>query len=340
MIELTMPAQVLLDPHFRSLSEIFVPAELARLHGLADIVWGKDTPAPEDVITMARQDLEVIIAADWRYGPVENFPRLRAILEVSGKFPDADALDYTACLRRGITVLSCAPAFGPAVAEMALAMTLALGRDLLFGDLLFRKGQEKWFLAGNSATHLLFDQPVGLIGFGGLARALQPLLAPFRCQIHVYDPGMTAAYLQTQGVIPTDLETLLESSKVIYVLAAPTPANRGLLNGDLLRRISPDAMLVLVSRAHLVDFEALTELLCAGRFRAAIDVFPEEPLPADHPIRHAPGTLLSAHRAGGDVHGYRDIGRIVVNDLEAILAGLPPREMQRYLPFSATTAAH
>jgi phosphoglycerate dehydrogenase-like enzyme len=115
------------------------------------------------------------------------------------------------------------------------------------------------------------------------------------------------------------------------VLAAPTPANRGLLNGDLLRRISPDAMLVLVSRAHLVDFEALTELLCAGRFRAAIDVFPEEPLPADHPIRHASGTLLSAHRAGGDVHGYRDIGRIVVNDLEAILAGLPPREMQRYL---------
>ncbi len=326
-----MPAKVLLDPNFRRLREIFHPGDLARLRGLAEIVWGRDTPAPEALVAAARPDLEVVIAADWRYGPVADFPRLRAILEVSGQFPDAGRLDYAECLRRGVAVLSCAPAFGPAVSEMALAMTLALGRDLIPGDALMRAGKEKWSLAGNRETRLLFDQPVGFIGFGGLARSLQPLLAPFRCPIRVYDPGMTAAYLRTQGVVPADLDTLLESSQVIYVLAAPTPANRGLLDRERLRRIGRDAMLILISRAHLVDFEALTEMLCAGRFRAAIDVFPEEPLPPGHPIRRAPGTVLSAHRAGGDAQGYRDIGRIVVNDLEAVLAGLPPREMQRHI---------
>jgi len=323
-----MAEKVLLDPHFRRLNEIFAPADLARLSGMAEIVWGKDKPAPKKVIEVAKTEIAAVVAADWRYGPVQEFPKLRGILEVSGRFPDPAQLDYAACGHQGIQVLSCAPAFGPAVAEMALAMTLALARDLTAGDALLRSGREKWSLAGNAKTFLLFDQPVGFVGFGGLARALRPLLAPFRCPIRVYDPGMTDAYLRTQGVIPSDLETLLESSRVIYVLAAPTPANRALLDRRRLGLIAANALLLLVSRAHLVDFEALTEMVAAGCFRAGIDVFPEEPLPPDHPIRCAPGTLLSAHRAGGDADGFRSIGRIVVDDLEAILAGLPPREMQ------------
>jgi phosphoglycerate dehydrogenase-like enzyme len=96
--------------------------------------------------------------------------------------------------------------------------------------------------------------------------------------------------------------------------------------------IRPDAVLVLVTRAHLVEFDALTELVLAGRFRAAIDVFPTEPLPQDHPIRRAPGVILSAHRAGSVPEGLQEIGRAVVDDLEAILAGLPPSCMQQAKP--------
>lgn len=323
-----MAAKVLLDPHFRCLDEVFAPADLARLHAMAEIVWGEDSPAPAALVEASAPEIAAVVAADWRYGPVQQFPKLQAILEVSGRFPDPALLDYAACRDRGVQVLSCAPAFGPAVAEMALAMTLALSRTLSAGDALFRAGREKWYLSGNEETFLLFDQPVGFVGFGGLARALRPLLAPFRCPIRVYDPGMTEAYLRAQGVIPSDLETLLKTSRVIYVLAAPTPENRALLDRSRLRLIASNALLILVSRAHLVDFDALTELVCAGCFRAGIDVFPEEPLAPDHPIRSAPGALLSAHRAGGDAQGFQSIGRIVADDLEAILHGLPPREMQ------------
>ncbi len=85
---------------------------------------------------------------------------------------------------------------------------------------------------------------------------------------------------------------------------------------------------MLISRSHVVDFDALTELVSAGRFKAAIDVYPQEPLPLEHPIRTAPGVVHSAHRAGSVPSGLRNIGRMVVNDLEAILAGLPPAELQ------------
>jgi phosphoglycerate dehydrogenase-like enzyme len=247
---------------------------------------------------------------------------------VGGRHPSPALLDYDACFARGIRVLSCAPAFGPMVAEMALGMALAASRQIVDGHVAFTQGQEIYLHKGNVGTFTLYDQPVGLIGFGGLARALRPLLAPFRCRLSVFDPWLPPTYLVDQGVQPVGLEELLETSKVIFVLAIPSVENQAMLDRAMLSRIQPGAVVVLMSRAHVVDFDALTDLLYQGKFRAAIDVFPQEPLAADHPIRRAPGVVLSAHRAGSVKEEMRTIGHLVVNDLEAILAGLPPMEMQ------------
>jgi phosphoglycerate dehydrogenase-like enzyme len=314
------------------MKEIFTKNDRERLYDIADVVWGKDRPIPAEKVAKVRKEVVAVIAADWRYGPIERFPKLRAFLEVSGRFPDPDYFDFETCFRRGIRVLSCAPAFGPAVAEMALGLALAAARDIPAGDVALRTGKERYGQAGNAGTFHLYGQTVGFIGFGGLARALKPLLVPFGCRIQVYDPWLSEGFLRTQGVTPVRLEALLETSKVIFVLAAPAASNQALLSRKRLERIGRGALLVLISRAHLVDFDALMEMLHAGRFRAAIDVFPKEPVPKKHPVRKAPGVVLSAHRAGGDAQGYRNIGRIVVNDLEAILAGHPPQEMQAAQP--------
>ncbi len=133
-------------------------------------------------------------------------------------------------------------------------------------------------------------------------------------------------------MIPVALDGLLGRSKVIFVLAIPTRENRAMLDRTRLSLIQRGAVLALMSRAHVVDFDALTEMVGAGRFNAAIDVFPTEPLPADHPIRNAPGVVLSAHRAGGVPGALQTIGRMVVDDLETMLAGLPPTEMQSAQP--------
>src|SRR6185436_13113280 len=127
---------------------------------------------------------------------------------------------------------------------------------------------------------------------------LRPLLEPFGCPISVFDPWLGEGYLRSQGVTPVSLDRLLETSKVIFVLATPTVENRALLSREALGKIQPGAVLVLISRAHVVDFDALTEYVVAGRFKAAIDVFPTEPFPLDHPIRNTSNAVRSAHRSG------------------------------------------
>ena len=320
--------QVILDIAFRRLEEVFCPSDLEHLHEIADIVWGRNEPMPAEEFEAAKGDAFAIVTGRWRHGDVAAMPRLQAILELGGRHPSPELLDYRACFARNIRVLSVAPAFGPMVAEMALAMALAAARDVVSGSVAFQSGTERYQHRGNEHSFTLYDKTVGLIGCGSLARNLMPLLAPFRCKLLGYDPWLSDRYLARMGVRPVPLETLLETSRVIFVLAIPSNENRALLDRSRLELIRRDAVLALMSRAHVVDFDALTELLYAGRFKAAIDVFPKEPVPADHPIRHAPGAVLAAHRAGTVREDLWELGRIAVNDLEALLQGLPPREMQ------------
>ncbi|MEZ4668115.1 MAG: NAD(P)-dependent oxidoreductase [Anaerolineae bacterium] len=328
---LTKP-RVIVDPHFRQMAEIFHDSDLERLHNLVEVVWGKDQPMPLDDFTAALPGVQAVVCADWRYGDaaLTAATDLRAVLTVSGGFPRQ--LDYDYCFHKGIRVLSAAPAFARSVAEMALVLALDACRDITGGDRAMRAGTEQWLHAGNANAFMLYGKPVGFIGYGSLARALHPLLMPFGCRISAYDPWLTESYLRHQGVEPVALDDLLESSRVIFVLAAPSSENRALLSRERLEHIQPGAVLVLISRAHVVDFNALTELVVAGRFKAAIDVFPTEPLAADHPLRSAEHAILSAHRAGPTQEGCWEIGQMVVDDLEAVVRGLPPQRMQLAQP--------
>ena len=316
---------VVLDPFYRQVEDVFAPHDRDRLYGMAEVVWGQNEKMPFEAAREALREADVLIGTDWRYGDaLDSAKRLRAIISVGGNFPEG--LDYQQCFSRGIRVLSCAWSFGPQVAEMALALAIAASREICVQDAAMRSGGETYFENANS--FVLYGKPVGMIGYGGLARYLQPLLAPFKCQISAYDPWLVDGYLRSQGVTPVSLETLLETCRVIFVLAAPTTENRALLSRAMLERIQPGAVLVLISRAHVVDFDALTELVLQKRFKAAIDVFPVEPLPKDHPIRQAPWAVLSPHRAGCVKEAWLLIGEEVVDDVEAILRGLPPQRMQ------------
>ncbi len=318
---------VIVDPHYRRMSEIFSPDDLARLHRTVEVVWGRDEPMPLGAAVAALRDAVAIVCTDWRYGEVlEQAPLLRAIISVSGAFPRG--LNYDKCFARGVRVLSVAPAFGRQVAEMALGMALAACRDIVAGDAAMRAGTERYLHEGNIGTFMLYGKRVGIIGYGGIARCLRPLLDAFGCEIAAYDPWLADGYLRSLGVRPLPLAELLATSKVTFVLAPPTHENKALLSRDLLEKMPLGAVLVLISRAHVVDFDALTELVLAGRIKAAIDVFPMEPMPLDHPIRRAPGAVLSAHRAGAVQEGLWEIGQMVVDDLEAVARQLPPQRLQ------------
>jgi len=98
--------------------------------------------------------------------------------------------------------------------------------------------------------------------------------------------------------------------------------------------MAPGSVVVLVSRAAVVDWPALLDAASRGHIRAAIDVFPEEPIPAGEPARTTPGTILSAHRAGNVPEIWRQVGEMVADDLEALAAGREPQRMQRADPLT------
>ena len=321
--------KVLLDPSFRRMEEIFSARDLERLYECCEVIWGRNEVAPEPVVNEVAGELFAIVSPSWRYGPLTEFPKLKAILEVGGRHPSAKTLDYAYCHANHVYVLSCAPAFGPMVAEMALGMAIDAAREITSGHNAFQSGSERYLWHGNENTFTLYGKRVGLIGVGGLAAALIPLLKPFNVELVGYDPWRTDAFLANRGVTSVSLEALLESCDVVFVLAIPSTENRAFLDREKLERLQKHAVFVLISRSHVVDFEALTDLLYENRFRAAIDVFPTEPLPANHRIRQAPNVVLSAHRAGSIVGDSTLIGEMVVDDLEALTRGLPPWRMQR-----------
>jgi len=252
---------------------------------------------------------------------------LRVIANVEGNF--LPNVDYDAALSRGIHVLSCGPAYAQPVAEYALALALDLGRGITRADRDFRAGVERYTVDGNADSILLRHADVGLLGFGGIARALLPLLRPFAPRLRAYDPWLPDGLLREAEVEPVPLEELLRRSTYVFVLATVTEQSTHLLDAARLDLLPPRARLVVVSRAAIVDFTALYERVRAGRLLAAVDVWPQEPVALDDEARSLDGMVLSAHRAGGIASAFRLIGDMVLDDLRLVASGLPPVRLQR-----------
>lgn len=265
--------------------------------------------------------------------PAERLARagaLAAICNVEGNFfPN---VDYPAAFARGIRVLGCGPAYAQAVAEYALGLALDVARGISREDRAFRSGTERYVSDGNADAILLRGARVGLIGYGNLGRALRPLLDAFAVDLRVHDPWLPDRALADQGLVPASLEEVLRRSRVVFVLATVTTESEHLLGEAELAMMPDGARLVLVSRAAVVDYDALWAVLAAGRILAGIDVWPAEPVPADDPYRRLDGLVFSGHRAGGIPQAFALIGDMVVDDLRQLARGLPPVRMQVAAP--------
>jgi phosphoglycerate dehydrogenase-like enzyme len=320
---------ILVDPRPRTMDLMFDARTRARLEALGDVVVHEgsgrmpaevvDAHLPEAVAIVGQTDLDA--------ERIARAPRLRAVINVEGNF--LRNVDYEACFARGIHLLLASPAFAPAVAEAALGMAIDLVRGITAADRAMRAGTEAYELEANRGCFLLAGAEVGVIGLGDLGRELVRLLAPFRCRVRAHDPWLPELVIRAAGSEPAGLDELLRASRVVFVFAAPTTENEAMLGRRELELLPHGAALLLMSRAAIADVDALVELAAAGRLRAAIDVWPREPVPADHPARTVEGLLLSPHRTGGMPEAFRAIGSMVVADLELVLRGLPPMVCRR-----------
>lgn len=325
---------LILDQHFRRLEELFRPETYARLSALCRIEGGQNWPMDPDRVAALIEEATLYVAAMPKLtgAQIARAKNLRAVIEVAGGFNAG--LDYTACFDRGIEVLSCAPGFRESVSEMTLAMVLAAARGLVDEHEAFRTGAERWLDDREDRDFSLFGETVGFIGYGQIARETHRLMAPFRPRVLVNDPFLAPG---EPGVHSVSLEHLVQKARVIIVAAVPSEETRGLLSADLIARMRPGALVVVISRAWCTDFPALVDAARAGRIRLATDVFPVEPVAPEDPIRTAPNILMSPHRAAAVPGGRHLIGEMVLHDVAALLDGRPERQLKPASPDSVAS---
>lgn len=319
---------ILVDPLPRTLDLIMTPEVRARLDKLGEVVICEDHQMPDAQIEALLPETVLIFGQTAM--PKRRLalaPYLKAIFNVESNF--LPNIDYQACVERGIWVLTPAAAFAPPVAEAALGMALDLARGITTSDRDFRAGKELYGLAGNAETFRFSGANVGIIGFGDLGKQLRELIRPFKNVVRVFDPWLPVELIERQDCIASSLDTVLSESRVVFVFAGVTSENEGFIGRREFALMRPGAAFLLMSRAAVVDFPAMLEAVKSGHIRAATDVFPVEPVPADDPVRDITGLLLSAHRTGGTRDAFYALGAMSISDAELIMRGLPPQLCRR-----------
>lgn len=318
---------VISAPEPRTLDLIFTTAaeaELRRTYRIVEAYPEDITGLGDAVLAEARYIIgQPPLSAEM----LARMPNLRAILNVESNL--LNNMPYEVLFERGVHVVTTGQVFAEPVAELGLAMALNLARGVIDADVAFREGTELWGGEGNRSARLLSGSEVGIVGFGDLGRALNRVLSGFRAKIRVFDPWLPPSMLREAGVEPASLSEVLAMSDFVFVVASVTSENRGFLGAEAFASMRRGAAFILLSRADVVDFPALMAAVASGHIVAASDVYPEEPLPADHPVRGLKGFIRSAHRAGALDSAFKKMGDMVLEDMALMDRGLPPMRCKR-----------
>lgn len=217
---------------------------------------------------------------------LERCPELRSIVFLGTGA--ASFIDLAAAERLGIRVRSYKGYGDRSVAEHAFALMLAAAHRIAEMDRDVRAGL---FQPKNSVE--LLGKTVGVIGTGGIGREMVRLCAGIGMKVLAWNRSGVPRDLPCEAVA---LDELLRRSDVVSVHLALNEATRGLLGRDKLALLRPGAIFVNTARGAIVDEAALVDALREGRIaHAALDVFVEEPLPAESPFRALPNTTLTPH---------------------------------------------
>jgi phosphoglycerate dehydrogenase-like enzyme len=202
-------------------------------------------------------------------------------------------------------------------AELALTLVLASLR----GVPRFVRGQEqeKWYSGFYPA---LADRRVLIVGYGSIGAAVEDRLVPFEAEV---DRVARGARQTPRGPVHplADLPRLLPAADVVVLTTPLTEQTRGLVDASFLARMKDGALLVNVARGPVVDTKALLVETESGRLTAALDVTDPEPLPAGHPLWHAPGVLISPHVGGSTSAFLPRARRLLAGQLRRFAAGEP-----------------
>lgn len=212
-----------------------------------------------------------------------------------------DNVDFKACEKLGIPISNTPAMFGDEVADIGIAYLVGVARQTYFIDREVRKGN--WVKpAGISLT----GKTVGVVGLGNIGAATAKRLSGFDVHTIGYDPftKLTPKEAHVQEILP--FPEKLDQLDFVILTCALTPSTYHIINEHSIAQMKDGVYIINISRGKLLDEPALVKALESGKVKAAgLDVFDEEPLPFDSPLRGFDQCIFGTHNGSNTIEGVR-----------------------------------
>ena len=298
-------------------------------------VPGIDLLVTEDFAQMlkALRGAEVLVTPDIRGDERKLLSDALRSSDRSVRWIQCLSAGYEGLVRHGlpedVVLTNQGGAVGPAVAEQAMALLLALARRL--PEAVAAKPRHEWDRSYTGNITALEGRNLAVIGFGHIGKEIAKRARAFEMTVLGVSRSGTNHPLAHEMHPVTELRTVLARAEAIVVAAPQTHETLKLIGAAELAVCKPETLFVNVSRGRLVDTTALTEALQKRRIAGAgLDVTEPEPLPPDHPLWDCPNLIITPHVAGGGSKKSRArILKVVAENFARYLAGKPVEHVVR-----------
>ena len=304
------------------ISEFMDDSAVSALKERFDVVYDKNlVDDPDKLLSMIRGCDALIVRnkTQVRGDLLAEAQKLRVVGRLG---VGLDNIDLDACRDRGITVIPATGANSVSVAEYVMAGLLMLARGCYQRCAEVAAGQ--WPRSSMQGGEI-FGRNLGLLGFGGIARAVTKRAQAFGMDVFAYDPFIPAEapIWNETGVIPLSFEEMLAKADAISLHVPLTDSTRNLFDASRISAMKDGAFLINTSRGGIVDEAALAEALRSGKLGGAmIDVFAKEPLAAGSPLADAPNCLLTPHIAGVTRESNKRVSSLIAENVAGFLTGV------------------
>ena len=295
---------------------------MQRLKRTVEVEIYEEPFASPDALVAAVRSAEVLIAnrerTKFTAALLAQLPELRLISQTGSHFYH---VDIEAATRQGILLANAPGGSSPSVAEMTIAFMISLPRRISQNDAAMRRGEWPVTLFGS-----VQGKRLGILGMGKIGTLVARAARALDMEVVAWGPTLTVERGAQQGVARLELDEVIQTSDFVSIHLPLSELSRGLISRERLTLMKPTAYLINTARAAITDEPALIEALQSRQIAgAALDVFMEEPLPANSPFLSLDNVLLSPHAGWTTNEAYGPWIEMTVENVFAYLAGDPIR---------------
>lgn len=306
-----------LDPAFDRIVSAApnVQLQTCAMEGADGAAWSALAQARVLQITAAKDELP----RQW-FVTAALLARCPQLLAVSSSGSGCDTIDIAACTRAGVAVMNQAGGNADSVAELALGLMLAVLRRIPESDALLRSGR-RGFSREDLMGHELRGRTLGLVGVGETGRRVAALGRAFGMQVLGVDPALDPAQMAARGAEAVTLDELLRRADIVSLHCPRDASTLGMLDARAFAAMRPGSIFVSTARGGIHDEAALHAALASGHLGGAgLDVWDQEPPPADHPLLGLSNVVATFHTAGVTHEARRNNATLAATQIVQLLA--------------------